>query len=163
MSAFNINLCKIAVVDDKPENYLTASVVLRRLFPETQIYTFESAIKFIQHFGDEQCPFDIVFSDMEMEREDSGKLVAYSSWRWRVPTVIVTGGLNHGKPNVMVPNSRDSYIDGDKSSEETWVKIINRIFIPNSNLIYTIIMGKVDSPSEDIAEVGLIATLHGLL
>lgn len=146
---------KIAIVDDTPENLEAAVVAIAEFLPNVSIATFDSLKSFKKAVGKERPDFDLVLSDLNMEEEKSGFKVACLCWAWGVPTVIITGGMNHGSEAVKVGYFNKS-IFGTKKETKVWMEALKTIFVAeNKNPIYLMLLGgKKSAPNKDFGEIG---------
>ncbi len=153
------NIKSIAIVDDTPENLKAATTAVNEIFLGVKVSTFNSATEFISEVGEEKPPFDLVITDMKMEGPRSGKKVAYQSWLWGIPAVIVSGGKEHDTDKVRIGYRPDVFI-GSKEQVKVWKQIIEFIFSEDYSNAILIMMrrGKLSKPDADLAEVGAIAS-----
>ncbi|MEI6553271.1 MAG: hypothetical protein WCO09_01770 [bacterium] len=158
------NIKTIAIIDDNPENLKAATTAVAEIFLGIKVSTFNSATEFLAEVGEEKPPFDLVITDMKMEEPRSGKKVAYQSWLWGIPTVIVSGGKDHGTDKVWIGYQPKAFI-GSKEEVNTWKKILEFIFSEHfSNAVLIMIRrGKLSKPDTDLAEVGALASGMSLM
>ena len=144
----------VVVVDDCAENRTAAEKALLDFLPGVTVITFPSAKEFLEWFSVEGLVADLVLSDFSMETPDAGVSVAKSSYSKGIPATIITGGIGHGKPYVLLGYPK-KMISGSKENPDTWAKILTVVLggDKSSNGLLTLLwLGKADRPL-DVATV----------
>lgn len=118
-----LGIKRILVADDRIEHLLTASGYLAKI-RGVEIETAKSAEEAKKMIVERYAAgkkYDLVLSDLSMEKEESGFEVVREGLKHFAYSFIVTGrqgGGNHGPTTTMLP--QEKMISGLKDREATW-------------------------------------------
>ena len=145
----------IAVVDDRKANRVAAAKAIAKVLPSARVRLYSSAAEFIAALEETNVSeIDLVLSDMKMEDEKAGYLVAVAAWSWNIPTFIVSGGQkDHGRDTVVVGSflpQKGSFF-GEKDDHLVWSKILGAV-MKNSWFRTAVSMGKFEARNAKYGE-----------
>jgi len=162
---------KILVVDDRQENISAAKEYFDEHFKKEVDYAHsesEALERIRKEYQDQK--YDLVLSDMQMEKKDSGKTVIFEALKHKAYSLIITakdayshGGISHDESTTIISPHIEYRVTTKKSDPRTWAAITEK-FLEHIERDGKSIFGAlkrqekyVSAPSEYIAKLMMLS------
>ena len=156
---------KILVADDRIENIRAAETYFKtqKMLTEHASSAHEAIEKIEESYLEK--PYDIVLTDLQMEDEYSGALVAWIGYKHQAYSLIVTGkdileSNGHGNTTSILPLMK--YVKGMKSDSAVWGEVWRNVMqhLDTQGVLYNSlkqVRNYVRTPLDSNAEICMLA------